>query len=104
MQGRIYRLRDGHELVCRVQTDLGIETPFVLFAPVLPRSEWGALIPKLHIPFYLDGVPHVIIMSQMVALPVAEIGSAIGDASTWRDEIVSAIDLLVSGFWREINS
>jgi toxin CcdB len=98
MQGKIHRLRDGNELVCRVQTDLGIETPYVLFAPVLPRSEWGALTPKLHISFHFDGVPHVIIMSQMVALPSAQIGPAIGDASAWRDKIIAAIDLLVSGF------
>ena len=98
MQGRIHRLRDGPELVCRVQTDLGVETPYLLCAPVLPRADWGALIPKLHIPFPLDGEPHVIVMSQMVALPATQIGPAIGDAAAWRDEIVAAVDLLISGF------
>ena len=98
MQGTIHRMRDGNELVCRVQTDLGIETPYILCAPVLPRSEWGALTPKLHIPFHLDGVPHVMIMSQLIALPGAQIGPAMGDASAWRDDIVAAVDLLVSGF------
>lgn len=97
-QGRIHRLRSGSELVCRIQTDLGIDTPYILCAPVLPRSEWGALTPKLHLSFQLDGSPYVILMSQMIALPAAEIGPAIGDASAWRDEIVSAVDLLVSGF------
>ncbi|WP_169576978.1 CcdB family protein [Sediminimonas qiaohouensis] len=97
-QGNIHRLRDGNELVCRIQTDLGIETPYILCAPVLPRSEWGALTPKLHISFQLDGISHVIIMSQMVALPGTQIGPVIGDASAWRDEIVAAIDLLASGF------
>ncbi len=98
MQGNIHRLRDGGEVVCRVQTDLGIETPYILCAPVLPRSEWGALTPKLHISFQFGDIPHVIIMSQMVAIPGAQIGPAITDASPWRDEIVAAIDLLVSGF------
>jgi toxin CcdB len=97
-QGRIHRLRGGGELVCRIQTDLGIETPYILCAPVLPRSEWGALIPKLHISFQLDGIPHVIIMSQMIALPGTQIGPAIGDASAWRNDIVAAVDLLISGF------
>lgn len=97
-QGRIHRLRSGRDLVCRIQTDLGIETPYLLCAPVLPRSEWGALTPKLHIPFQLDGSPYVLLMSQMIALPAAEIGPAIGDASAWRDDIVAAVDLLVSGF------
>lgn len=98
MQGNIHRMRDGNEIVCRVQTDLGIETPYILCAPVLLSSEWGALIPKLHIPIHLDGVPHIIIMSQLVAIPGTQIGSVISDASAWRDEIVAAIDLLVSGF------
>lgn len=98
MLGSIHRLRDGNEIVCRVQTNLGIETPYILCAPVLPRSEWGALTPKLHISFSYVGVLHVIIMSQMVALPGAQIGPVIGDASERRDEIVAAIDLLVSGF------
>ncbi|WP_372884712.1 CcdB family protein [Shimia sp.] len=98
LQGNIHRLRDGNEIVCRVQTDLGIETPYILCAPVVLRSEWGALAPRLHIPIHLDGVPHIIIMSQMVAIPGAQIGPVIADASAWRDEIVAAIDLLVSGF------
>lgn len=98
MQGSVHRLRDGNELVCRVQTNLGIETPYILCAPVLPRSEWGALTPKLHISFHFDDVPHVIVMSQLVALPGTEIGPPIGDASDRRDEIIAAIDLLVSGF------
>ncbi len=98
MQGAIHRLRGGGELVCRVQTDLGVETPYILCAPVVAREAWGALVPKLHIAFAFGGAPHVIVMSQMVALPGAEIGAVVGDASGWRDEIVAAIDLLVSGF------
>ncbi len=98
MQGNIHRLRDGGELVCRVQTDLGVETPYILCAPVVPRSGWGALTPKLHIAIQFEGAPHVLLMSQLVALPGAQMGPAIGDASAWRDEIIAAIDLLVSGF------
>ena len=72
--------------------------PYILCAPAFPRSEWGALTPKLHAPTHLDGVPHIIIMSQLVAILGAQIGSGIGDASVRRDEIVAAIDLLASGF------
>lgn len=97
-QAAIHRLRDGDELICRIQTDLGLETPYILCAPVLPRSEWGAIVPKLHIVIQLDSTAHVILMSQMIALPAAQIGPVIGDASAWRDEIVTAVDLLVSGF------
>ena len=97
-QGNIHRLRGGGELVCRVQTDLGVETPYILCAPVAAREAIGALIPKLHIPVLLQGAPHVIVMSQLVALPATELGPIVSDATSARDAIVGAIDLLVSGF------
>ena len=97
-QGAVYRLRQGGELVARVQTDLGVETPYILCAPVVHRASWGALVPKLHIAIELDGEPHVILMSQLIALPGSALGPSIGDASGWRDEMVAAVDLLVSGF------
>lgn len=97
-QGAIHRLREGGELVCRVQTDLGVETPFVLCAPVVPRSGWGALVPKLHIAVTVGDEPCVIVMSQMVALPVGVIGPVVGSAADRREEMVAAVDLLVTGF------
>lgn len=96
-QGAIHRLQMGGELVCRVQTDLGIETPYILCAPVVPRAHWGALVPKLHILIQIDGEPHVILMSQLLALPASALGPGVADASAWRDEMVAAVDLLVSG-------
>ena len=94
----IHRLRDGTELVCRVQSDLGVDTPHVLCAPVIPRSSWGTLVPKLHLLTEVNGAPHVIVMSQLIALPAREIGPVVGSAEAIRDEIVAAVDLLVSGF------
>jgi toxin CcdB len=34
-QFAIVRMRDGEELVCRIQTELGAETPYLLCAPVV---------------------------------------------------------------------
>ena len=96
-QGAIHRLRTGGELVCRVQTDLGVETPYILCAPVVPRAHWGALVPKLHIVIQIEGKAHVILMSQLLALPASALGPGVADASAWRDEMVAAVDLLVSG-------
>ena len=58
----------------------------------------GALTPKLHIEVLFEGAPHVVIMSQMIALPGTQIGPAVGDVFAWRDDIVAAVDLLVTGF------
>lgn len=97
-QGHILRLRDGDELVCRVQTDLGLETPYTLCAPVVSRAAWGRPVPRLHIPIVVNEVPCYILMSQMVAIPTAQLGASVADASAWRDEMIAAVDLLVSGF------
>jgi len=37
-------------------------------------------------------------MSQIIALPTRDLGLVVGDASSLRDEIIAAVDLLVSGF------
>lgn len=97
-QGHIYRTRDGQDLICRVQADLGLDTPLILVAPVVVRSDWGGLTPKLHIPITLTGTAYVIVMSQMLALPQREIGEIISTDTTHRDALITAVDLLVSGF------
>jgi hypothetical protein len=40
-QFAVHRLRTGDEPVCRIQTDLGVATPFLLFAPVVRRDVWA---------------------------------------------------------------
>jgi toxin CcdB len=97
-QCSIYRLREGGELVCRVQADLGVETPYILCAPVVPRSGWGALVPKLHLEVTVAEKVCVMLMSQLVALPCNELGPVVGDAVDKRDAMVAAVDLIVSGF------
>jgi toxin CcdB len=94
----IYRLRTGDELVCRIQTDFGIATPFLLCAPVVRRDTWGPPIPRLHVPVEIDGVAHLILMTQMVSLPAFDLGPIVGSAEPRRDAIVQAVDLLVTGF------
>lgn len=91
-------MRDGDELVCRVQTDLGAETAYVLCAPVVRRRDWGVPVPLLHVPVEANGEEHLILMSQLVALPSGSLGAVVGTAVTARDEIVRAVDLLVNGF------
>lgn len=97
-QCSIYRLRGGGELVCRVQADLGVETPYILCAPVVPRSEWRSLVPKLHLEVAVGETACVVLMSQLVALPRNELGPVVGGALDKRDAIIAAVDLIVSGF------
>ncbi|SEB07668.1 CcdB family protein [Rubrimonas cliftonensis] len=97
-QCAIYRLREVGDLVCRVQADLGVETPYILCAPVVLRSDWGALVPKLHLEVAVGDAACVVLMSQLVALPRTELGTVVGDALHRRDDMVAAVDLIVSGF------
>ena len=52
----------------------------------------------LHVPMDMNGEKHLVLMSQMVALPSATLGPVIGSASAVRDELVRAVALLVTGF------
>lgn len=97
-QCAIYLLREVGDLVCRVQADLGAATPYILCAPVIPRSEWGALVPKLHLEVTVGDAACVVLMSQLVALPRSELGNVVGDAVHLRDDIIAAVDLIGSGF------
>lgn len=94
----LHRLRDGDELICRIQTDLGVETPYLLCAPVVRRADWGPPVPILHVPLDLEDGGHLILMTQMVALPLSVLGPSIGSAEAVRDQILRAVDLLVIGF------
>ncbi len=97
-QCAIHHLREGEELVCRVQADLGVETPYILCAPVVLRSDWGALIPRLHLEVAVGEAACVLLMSQLVALPRSELGPIVGNALHRRDDMIAAVDLIVSGF------
>jgi toxin CcdB len=97
-QFAICALKTGDELVCRIQTDLGIPTPYLLCAPVVLRAAWGPPVPRLHVPVEIDGVGHLILMTQMLAIPTADLGAVVGSAAAQRDAIVQAVDLLVTGF------
>ena len=97
-QFSLYRMRDGDELVCRIQTDLGAETAYILCAPVVRSRDWPTPIHLLHIDFDLGGEGHLVLMTQMIALPSAMLGPVVGSAIAARDGIVRAVDLLVTGF------
>jgi toxin CcdB len=76
----------------------GAETAYLLCAPVVRRKDWGALIPMLHVPVVVKGQEHLILMSQMIALPSSSLGPVIGTAVSASDGIVRAVNLLVVGF------
>lgn len=97
-QFALHTLRDGDEIVCRIQTDLGAETAYILCAPVVRRRDWATPVPLLHVAVEMEGEASLILMTQMIALPSAVLGPVVGSAEAVRDKIVRAVDLLVLGF------
>ncbi len=96
-QFTIYRTRSG-PLACRLQTDLGTPTPYLLCAPVVAAADWGPPVPRLHVDTQVHGARHLILMTQLIALPASELTEPVGDASAVQDDLKRAVDLLVSGF------
>jgi len=97
-QFAVHELRDGDGLVCRIQTDLGVETAFLLCAPVVPADGWGVSVPRLHVAIDVGGARHLILMTQLAAIPAYDLGPIVASAAAQRDAIVQAVDLLVTGF------
>lgn len=97
-QFSVYRLRTGDELVCRIQTDFGVSTPHMLCAPLVRASDWGAPIPRLHVPVAVEGEHFLVLMTQMLTIPASDLGVIVGTAADKRDALVYAVGLLVTGF------
>lgn len=95
-QFSVHRLRGGG-LAIRLQSDLGVQTPYLLCAPVVVAKEWTPTA-RLHIAVDLEDAPHYVIMTQIAALPASALGAEIGSLARHRDDIKRALDLLVDGF------
>ena len=55
-------------------------------------------ISKIHIPIEIENEKYFAIISEMAAIPSGRIGSVIANGANLRTEIISAIDLLFTGF------
>ena len=94
----IHEVSGGRVLLCRIQTDFGTPAPFLLCAPAIPIEEWGPISPKLHIRVEIGERTHLIIMTQLAAVPAQSLGAIIGSAAPAHDDIIRAVDILVTGF------
>lgn len=74
-----------------------LETRIV--APIRSENDFkNKSISKIHINITIDGNPYIAFISELAAIPVSFIGEAVGNARHLRTEIISAIDLLFTGF------
>ncbi len=97
LQFDIFRLSD-HSLVVVLQHDLieGLRSRIV--APLVTAAKAGPATKGLNPAIEVSEKLYLIKPEFMSALPVSQLRTKVGDAKHIRDEIIRAVDLLVTGF------
>lgn len=80
-----------------VQSDFlsGFSTRVVV--PLAPVQSVGKSAQRLHPQFQIDGVNMVMMTELLAAVPKAALGAAVTSLAQHRDEIVAALDFLITG-------
>lgn len=82
-----------------VQNDLLSELGTRVVVPVFRRKNLKIQpLTKLTPEVEIQEEQHILMMPQLAGIPVRELGPVAGSLSNYRNEIISAIDLLVTGF------
>lgn len=92
----IFRLRSG-PCVIVIQSDLLDAMRTRVVAPLLPIGQAGPAMRALNPTVDIDGATYMLMPQLLATLDTQELGEAIGNASDQRDEIVRALDALLSG-------
>lgn len=88
--------RGAYPYLVILQHDHAESARTVVAAPLAPPP-LNPVKPRLHPPITVDGRRHVIFVAQLAAISKAQVGKVVGTASSERDRIVAAIDMLFTG-------
>lgn len=81
-----------------VQSDLIVDLGTRVAVPLFPAAAMkGVTIRTLMPIFEIDGKQYVMMTPQLAGIPKKLLGTAVADLSDKRGEIVSALDLLITG-------
>ena len=90
------RLRPGYVVDVQARLLEGLATRVVI--PLIPTSVAPALTLKTLNPlFSIEGAWHVLMTQNMASIPTAQLRDPLGSLADRRDEIIRAIDALLSG-------
>lgn len=92
----LYRMADG-QLVVVVQSDLLDQINTRVVAPLLPIGSVGRVLATLNPTVTLDGDTWLFMPQLAATLTLGELGTRIGSLAAMRDDMVRAIDALLSG-------
>jgi toxin CcdB len=65
--------------------------------PVIPADQFGRLASRLHPSFIIEGREVVLATHLIAAIHIAGLGRTVMSLATRRDEVIAAIDVLLSG-------
>jgi toxin CcdB len=90
------RLRPGY--VVDIQSRLLDEMSTRVVIPLIPKPQAPAIPARtLNPAFAIDGAEHVLMTQNMAAVPLTELRVSVGTLASHRDEIIRAVDALLSG-------
>lgn len=81
-----------------LQSDRLSELSTRLIAPLVPRELLNGGVPSLHLPAKIDNRALLVSIPEMASAPQSLLTKWVTNLSHMRQDIVSAIDLLVVGF------
>ncbi len=93
----IYQNPGGSGLLLDVQATLLDELATRVMVPLLPLTEFSQAAKRLNPVFDIGGIRFVMVTQFLAAVPVNELRDRTGTLAACRDEIVGAIDVLLSG-------
>ncbi|HDZ52991.1 hypothetical protein LCGC14_0046800 [marine sediment metagenome] len=92
----VYALRDG-ALVLDVQADLLEPLKTRIVVPLLPRASAPKPARGLNPVFLLGETEMVMVTQFLAAVPLAEMGAALGSLDAHHDDITRALDMAFQG-------
>jgi toxin CcdB len=91
------RARSAFPFVAIVQSDLADTGSDRIVAPLVPSARIPGVAGRLMPIVKVEGVDHALIVPRLTAVPAAELRVVKGSLSSYRNEIVAALDLLFLG-------
>ena len=90
--------RAAFPLLLNVQSDLVADLGTRVVIPLAPAAAMkGKLIKTLTPVFDVDGKPYAMLTPQLAGVSKKQVGAKVADLAKHRDEIIAALDLLITG-------
>ena len=92
-----HRLRPDGPLLLNIQSDFITDLSTRVVVPLYPHDESDPPIESLTPEVTIDGKRYLIEVPEIAGVPMSVLGAQVADLSDKRDEVLAAIDLLITG-------